>query len=63
MALLVVGMFGSFFMGALYLQRVLGYSPLQVGLAFLPGTVVMAFSLAAGLTTGSRRARSSPRRC
>jgi EmrB/QacA subfamily drug resistance transporter len=43
MALLVVGMFGSFFMGALYLQRVLGYSPLQVGLAFLPGTIVMAF--------------------
>jgi MFS family permease len=43
MALLVVGMFGSFFMGALYLQRVLGYTPLQVGLAFLPGTLVMAF--------------------
>src|SRR6478735_1883603 len=43
MALLVVGMFGSFFLGALYLQRVLGYSPLQVGLAFLPGTIVMAF--------------------
>ena len=43
MALLVVGMFGSFFLGALYLQRILGYSPLQVGLAFLPGTLVMAF--------------------
>ena len=43
MALLVVGMFGSFFLGALYLQRILGYSPLQVGLAFLPGTVMMAF--------------------
>ena len=43
MALLVVGMFGSFFLGALYLQRILGYSPLQVGLAFLPGTIVMAF--------------------
>jgi EmrB/QacA subfamily drug resistance transporter len=43
MALLVVGMFGSFFLGALYLQRVLGYSPLEVGLAFLPGTIVMAF--------------------
>jgi EmrB/QacA subfamily drug resistance transporter len=43
MALLVVGMFGSFFMGALYLQRILGYSPLQVGLAFLPGTIMMAF--------------------
>jgi EmrB/QacA subfamily drug resistance transporter len=40
-ALLVVGMFGMFFLGALYLQRILGYDPLQVGLAFLPSTVVM----------------------
>jgi EmrB/QacA subfamily drug resistance transporter len=40
-ALLVVGMFGMFFLGALYLQRILGYSPLEVGLAFLPSTVVM----------------------
>ena len=28
MALLVVGMFGLFFLGALYLQRILGYAPL-----------------------------------
>jgi EmrB/QacA subfamily drug resistance transporter len=41
MAMLVVGMFGLFFLGALYLQRILGYSPLEVGLAFLPSTVVM----------------------
>jgi EmrB/QacA subfamily drug resistance transporter len=40
-ALLVVGLFGIFFLGALYLQEVLGYSPLEVGLAFLPSTVVM----------------------
>ena len=40
-ALLVVGMFGMFFLGALYLQQVLGYDALQVGLAFLPTTVVM----------------------
>ncbi len=40
-ALLVVGMFGMFFLGALYLQQVLGYDALQVGLAFLPATVVM----------------------
>lgn len=39
--LLVVGMFGTFFLGALYLQDVRGYGPLQVGLAFLPSTVVM----------------------
>jgi EmrB/QacA subfamily drug resistance transporter len=40
-ALLVAGMFGMFFLGALYLQRVLDYSPLEVGLAFLPTTLVM----------------------
>ncbi len=40
-ALLVAGMFGMFFLGALYMQRVLGYSPLEVGLAFLPTTLVM----------------------
>jgi EmrB/QacA subfamily drug resistance transporter len=40
-ALLVVGMFGMFFLGALYLQHVLNYSPVQVGLAFLPTTIVM----------------------
>jgi len=41
MALLVAGMFAMFFLGALYLQRILGYSPLEVGLAFLPSTLVM----------------------
>jgi EmrB/QacA subfamily drug resistance transporter len=47
--LVVVGMFGMFFLGALYLQRVLGYDPLQVGLAFLPSTVVMG-ALSMGLS-------------
>ncbi|HEY7633736.1 MAG TPA: MFS transporter, partial [Thermoleophilaceae bacterium] len=40
-ALLVAGMFGMFFLGSLYLQRVLGYDALQIGLAFLPATLVM----------------------
>jgi EmrB/QacA subfamily drug resistance transporter len=40
-ALLVVGMFGMFFLGALYMQRILGYDALQVGLAYLPLTAVM----------------------
>ena len=40
-AMLVVGMFGMFFLGALYMQRILGYDPLEVGLAYLPSTVVM----------------------
>ena len=39
-------MFAWFFLSALYLQLVLGYSPLEVGLAFLPGNIIMAiFSL------------------
>ena len=39
-------MFAWFFLSALYLQLVLGYSPLEVGLAFLPTTLIMAgFSL------------------
>jgi EmrB/QacA subfamily drug resistance transporter len=37
----VAGMFGLFFLGSLYLQRVLGYDALQIGLAFLPTTIVM----------------------
>jgi EmrB/QacA subfamily drug resistance transporter len=40
-ALVVAGMFSMFFLGALYLQRILGYDPLAVGLAFLPSTLVM----------------------
>jgi EmrB/QacA subfamily drug resistance transporter len=35
-------MFAWFFLSALYLQLVLHYEPLQVGLAFLPGNLVMA---------------------
>ena len=35
-------MFAWFFLSALYLQVVLRYDPLQVGLAFLPGNVIMA---------------------
>jgi MFS family permease len=39
-------MFAWFFVSALYLQLVLGYSPLQVGLAFLPANLIMgAFSI------------------
>jgi EmrB/QacA subfamily drug resistance transporter len=34
-------MFAWFFLSALYLQLVLGYSPMEVGLAFLPGNLVM----------------------
>ena len=37
----VAGMFGMFFLGALYLQRILQYDALETGLAFLPVTILM----------------------
>jgi EmrB/QacA subfamily drug resistance transporter len=54
--LMVAGMFGMFFMGALYLQRVLGYDPLRIGLAFLPVAVAigaLSFRFAAQLIARS----------
>jgi EmrB/QacA subfamily drug resistance transporter len=44
--LFIAGMFGMFFLGSLYMQRVLGYSALQIGLAFLPVALLIGiFSL------------------
>jgi EmrB/QacA subfamily drug resistance transporter len=40
-ALGTAGMFSIFFLGSLYMQRVLGYDALQIGLAFLPVTIAM----------------------
>src|SRR5215213_3438499 len=60
MALLVVGMFGIFFLGALYMQLVLNYSPLEVGLAFLPGSLLMGV-LSLGFTD-KLNMRFGPRR-
>jgi EmrB/QacA subfamily drug resistance transporter len=40
-SLMVIGLFGMFFLGALYMQQILGYDALQVGLAYLPLTIVM----------------------
>ena len=37
----VAGMFGMFFMGTLYLERVLKYDAMQIGLSFLPATLLM----------------------
>jgi EmrB/QacA subfamily drug resistance transporter len=51
-ALVVAGVFGMFFVGALYLQRVLRYDAIEVGLAFLPvaiGIAALALGLAAKL--------------
>ena len=59
-ALLVVGMFGIFFLGALYMQLVLKYTPLQVGLAFFPGSLIMGL-LSLGFTD-KLNMRFGPRR-
>ena len=40
--LLVTGMFSAFFLGALYLERVLGYNAIETGLAFMPLTFAIA---------------------
>jgi EmrB/QacA subfamily drug resistance transporter len=50
--LMVAGMFGMFFLGALYMQQVLGYDAIQVGLAFLPvalGIATMSLGFSARL--------------
>ena len=46
--LLVTGMFSAFFLGALYLERVLGYDAIDTGLAFMPLTISIA-ALSMGL--------------
>src|SRR5258708_24486935 len=48
MLLVASGMFGMFFFASLYVQNVLGYSPLRAGLAFLP--VTAGIVLGAGLS-------------
>jgi MFS family permease len=40
--LLITGMFSAFFLGALYLERVLGYDAIETGLAFMPLTLAIA---------------------
>jgi EmrB/QacA subfamily drug resistance transporter len=57
--LMVAGMFGMFFLGALYLQRVLGFDAIEVGLAFLPvtlviGTLSLGFSARLNTRFGAR---------
>ena len=42
--LMAAGMFAYFFFSALYLQQILGYTPLEVGLAYLPSMVVWGAS-------------------
>ncbi len=53
-ALMVAGLFSVFFLGSLYLQRVLRYDALQIGLAFLPVALAigtLSIDISARLTT------------
>ncbi|MBS1862689.1 MAG: DHA2 family efflux MFS transporter permease subunit [Actinobacteria bacterium] len=57
--LMVAGMYGMFFLGALYLQKVLGFDSLEVGLAFIPvtaiiGTLSLGFSAKLNLRFGAK---------
>jgi EmrB/QacA subfamily drug resistance transporter len=52
--LMVAGLFGMFFLGSLYMERVLGYSALEIGLAFLPVALligIMSLRYSARLVT------------
>ncbi|MPZ79927.1 MAG: DHA2 family efflux MFS transporter permease subunit [Actinophytocola sp.] len=53
--LMVAGMFSMFFLGALYLEKVLGYDPLRIGLGFLPVAVgIGTLSLGASARVNAR---------
>jgi EmrB/QacA subfamily drug resistance transporter len=57
--LMVAAMFGMFFLGSLYLQRVLGYNALEIGLAFLPvalsiGVLSLGFSARLNMRFGPK---------
>jgi len=53
MLLVASGMFAMFFFNTLYIQRVLGYGPLEAGLAFLPFTagIMVSAGVASKLAT------------
>ena len=58
-ALFVAGMFGMFFLGSLYMERVLGYTALEIGLAFLPvalaiGVLSLGFSERLNMRFGAK---------
>jgi EmrB/QacA subfamily drug resistance transporter len=60
MVLLVAGMFGMFFLGSLYLERVLGYDAVEIGLAFLP--VSLGIGLLSLVVSPRLNMRFGPRR-
>ena len=59
--LAATGMFACFFLGSLYLNRILGFGPVQTGLAFLPMTITVG-TLSLGATARLVE-RFGPRQC
>ena len=61
MFVVAAGLFAMFFFNTLYVQRVLGFSPLEAGLAFVPFTagVIIGAGLSQKLVPGARRARGA----
>jgi EmrB/QacA subfamily drug resistance transporter len=58
--LMVAALFGMFFLGSLYMERVLGYGPIEIGLGFLPvavliGTLSVGFSERLIMRFGARQ--------
>ena len=56
----VAGMFGIFFLGSLYLKKVLGYDAMEIGFAFLPTTVLMGGAVGALHRTAGDAVRRPP---
>jgi EmrB/QacA subfamily drug resistance transporter len=57
--LMIAGLFGMFFLGVLYMQRVLGFDAIEIGLAFLPvslgiGVLSLGFSPRLNMRFGPR---------
>jgi EmrB/QacA subfamily drug resistance transporter len=53
MLLVASGLFAMFYFNSLYVQRVLGYSPIEAGLAFVP--IAIGIVIGAGLSQGLAR--------
>ena len=64
MFVVAAGLFAMFFFNTLYVQRVLGFSPLEAGFAFLPFTagIIIGAGLVAEARPDARRARGAAHR-
>ena len=67
-ATLVTGMYGTFFLGSLFLERVRGFSAIEIGLAFLPMPMTVGI-MSVSVTTrrlpvpGTASATTNPASC